>query len=134
MLMILAEIYVLVCTLFLARKDATIYRLMSRDQLNITLRLGEIERWYRDSVALNTLIIMPIVYLAPYLSWIILYTVLIRLAIFDIAFNSWAKLDLKYLGSVTWTDKIFIKVFGKYGAIRKAVVLTMLLIILNFIL
>jgi len=108
--MIILEIYVLVCTLFLAGKDATSYLLK------------------------DTLIIIPIIYLRPELHWIILYTVLIRLAIFDIAFNKWAGLDYRFLGSTAFTDKFFIKIFGTYGAVKKSIFFLVVLLILNIFL
>src|SRR5690349_18584400 len=107
--MILAEIYVLICILFLAGKDATSYLLKDTSRPYTRLDQKRIERWHRDGVALNALIIMPIVYLCPGLYWIIFYTLIIRLAIFDIAFNRWAGLNYKFLGSTAWADKLFSK-------------------------
>lgn len=131
--MILAEIYVLICTLFLAGKDATSYLLKDHNRPTNTLDLKRIERWHRDGVALNALIIMPIVYLAPHLSLIILYTILIRLAFFDLAFNKWSKLDINYLGSTAWADKQFAKIFGQRGALKKSIFFGIIILILNII-
>lgn len=130
--MILLEIYVLVCILFLAGKDATSYLL--KDKISNDQTTGRISRWHRDGVALNALIIVPIVYLRPELYWIILYTLLIRLAVFDIAFNKWAGLDYRFLGSTAWTDKIFVKIFGTYGAVKKSIFFLTALILLNIFL
>ena len=132
-MMVLAELYVLVCILFLAGKDATSYLLKDKDTPDTDLQKKRIQRWHRDGVALNALVIMPIVYLRPELSWIILYTLLIRLAVFDLAFNKWAKLDYTYLGSTAWTDQIFSKIFGPHGAVKKSVFFAGLLILLNFL-
>lgn len=132
--MILAQIYVLICILFLAGKDATSYRLMEKDDPYTSLKQKRIRRWHRDGVALNALIIVPIVYLAPQYSWIILYTLLIRLAIFDLAFNRWAGLNYKFLGSTAWADRQFAKIFGQYGAVKKSIFFAAVLIALNFIL
>lgn len=133
MIIILAQIYVLICILFLAGKDAISFLLKDQNRVN-SLDSDRIERWHRDGVALNILIIVPIVYLRPELVYIILYTLLIRLAIFDLAFNKWAGLDYKYLGSTAWTDKIFIKMFGEYGAIKKSLFFSVILIVLNLLL
>lgn len=132
MLIILAQIYVFICILFLAGKDATSYLLKNRD-ISGSLIDSRIHRWHRDGVALNILIITPIVYLRPELSWIILYTLLIRLCIFDLAFNKWSGLNYKYLGSTAWSDKLMIKVFGENGAIKKSIFFFVLLVLLNFI-
>jgi hypothetical protein len=129
--MLLAEIYVLVCILFLAGKDASSYLLKEKDNPITDLERKRIQRWHRDGVALNALIIVPIVYLRPELSLIILYTILIRLSVFDLAFNKWAGLDYKFLGSTAWADKIFNKIFGDYGAVKKSIFFFIVLIILN---
>ncbi len=131
--MIILEIYVLVCILFLAGKDATSYLLKDK-MSNSTLNTGRISRWHRDGVALNALIVIPIIYLRPGLSWIVLYTLLIRLAFFDIAFNKWAGLDYRFLGSTALTDKFFAKIFGTYGAVKKSIFFLLALIVLNIFL
>jgi hypothetical protein len=134
MVIVLAQIYVLICLLFLAGKDATSYKLMEKDDPYTDLKRKRIRRWHRDGVALNALVITPIVYFRPELSWIILYTVLLRLAVFDLAFNYWAGLNIKYLGSTAWADNLFSKIFGKYGAVKKSIFFFALLILLNFLL
>ena len=133
MIMVLAQIYVLACVLLLAGKDATSYLLKDKNN-NSSLGLKRIERWHRDGVALNALIIVPVVYLRPELSWIILYAVLIRLSIFDLAFNKWAGLNYRYLGSTAKADKLFVKIFGQYGAVKKSLFFLVVLGILNFVL
>lgn len=131
MLMILAEIYVLVCILFLAGKDASSYLLKDKNRPANSLDKKRIERWHRDGVALNMLVIVPIVYLRPELWMIIIYTLLLRLAVFDIAFNKWASLDYRFLGSTAWSDKIMAKIFGNYGAVKKSIFFLTILILLN---
>jgi hypothetical protein len=133
MLMILAEIYVLICLLFLAGKDASSYLLKDKNRSKNSLDDKRIQRWHRDGVALNALIIVPIVYLRPELYWIIFYTILLRLAVFDIAFNKWAGLNYKHLGSTAWADKFFSKIFGERGAIKKSLFFLLVLIVLNVI-
>lgn len=134
MVMVLAQIYVLICILFLAGKDATSYKLMEKNDPLTELKRKRIERWHRDGVALNALVIVPIVYLRPELSWILLYALLLRLAIFDLAFNYWAGLNIRFLGSTAWADQIFSKIFGQYGAVKKSVFFLALLVLLNFLL
>jgi hypothetical protein len=133
MTLILAQIYVLICILFLAGKDASSYLLKDKISPVTDLTLKRIQRWHRDGVALNALVIVPIVYLRPELYMIIPYTVLIRLAVFDIAFNKWSGLDYRYLGSTAWADRFFSNIFGKYGAVKKSLAFLVVLIILNFI-
>lgn len=133
MLTILAQIYVLLCILLLAGKDASSYLLKDKNAKDLELEKKRIDRWHRDGVALNALIIVPIVYLRPELYWIIFYTLLIRLAVFDIAFNKWAGLNYKFLGSTALTDRIFNKIFGQYGAIKKSLFFAATLLVLNIV-
>lgn len=130
----LFEIYVCVCILFLAGKDASSYLLKDHNRTANTLDNRRIDRWHRDGAALNILVIVPIVYLRPDLYLIILYTILIRLAIFDIAFNRWSSINYKYIGSTALTDRIFSKIFGRYGAVRKSLFFGIILILLNILL
>lgn len=134
MAIVLAQIYVLICLLFLAGKDATSYKLMEKDDPLTELKRKRVRRWHRDGVALNALVIVPIVYLRPELSWILLYALLLRLAIFDLAFNYWAGLNIRFLGSTAWADQIFSKIFGQYGAVKKSVFFLALLVLFNFLL
>lgn len=134
MAIVLAQIYVLICLLFLAGKDATSYKLMEKDDPLTELKRKRVRRWHRDGVALNALVIVPIVYLRPELSWILLYALLLRLTVFDLAFNYWAGLNIRFLGSTAWADQIFSKIFGQYGAVKKSVFFLALLVLLNFLL
>jgi hypothetical protein len=134
MLMILAEVYSLMCILLLSGKDSSSYLLKDHNRVYTLLDKSRIQRWHRDGVALNALVISPIVYLRPDLYLIILYTVLIRLSVFDVAFNRWSSLDYRFLGSTALVDKIFSKIFGKYGAVRKSIFFGIILIILNILL
>lgn len=133
MLMVLAQIYVLICILLLASKDAHSYLLKDKDNVETDQTRLIIKRWHRDGVALNALIIVPLVYLRPELSMIILYGGLIRLAVFDLAFNKWAGLNYKFLGSTAWFDQQFSKIFGSDGAVRKSIFFAGVLIVSNIL-
>ncbi len=130
--MILAQVYLLICTLFLAGKDASSYLLKDKS-LNGDLVMQRIRRWHRDGVVLNILYILPLLFLVN--PWLIpIYAILIRLAFYDFAFNNWALLDLRYIGSTAKVDQFFVKIFGQYGAIRKSIVFLAVLILLNILL
>lgn len=135
-MVIIAQVYILICILFLAGKDATSYLLKDRTTTTkgvIGLTITRLRRWHRDGVILNILFLIPLVFfLGNY--WLILYTVLIRLAFFDIAFNKWANIDYRFLGSTAIVDKFFSSVFGQYGAVKKSFVFFVILIILNIFL
>lgn len=128
MVIILLQIYLIICTLFLAGKDASSY--LMKNNITNDITNTRIKRWHRDGVMLNILFVVPLLYFTHI--WILLlYALLIRLSFFDIAFNKWANLDYRFLGSTAEVDKIFVKIFGKYGAVRKSLAFIVILIILN---
>lgn len=130
MTIIFIQIYLIICTLFLAGKDASSYLLKEKEKDNLTEK--RIQRWHRDGVILNILFVLPFIYFKLELFLVPIYAVLIRLSFFDIAFNKWSGLDYRFLGSTAWIDKIFSKIFGKYGAVKKSLVFLIILIVLNF--
>jgi len=89
------------------------------------------DRWHRDNVLLNVAAVLPLLLhnLSDW-AWLIGGALLLRTALFDLAFNYFAKLRTNYIGSTAGLDKIFRKIFGIYGAIRKSVVFLLLLLIL----
>jgi len=133
-MIIVAQIYVLICTLLLAHKDAMSYLLKDKVANDTPERLSIISKWHRDGVAMNILFVLPVFILSPALSWIILYALLIRLAFFSVAFNYWSKLNHKFLGTTAWSDKVLRKIFGEQGAVKASLFFLSILIILNFIL
>jgi len=130
--MLLAEALLIIAILFLAGKDASSYLLKDKTPNNQELTLKRIQRWHRDGVALYLLYIIPLLFLEN--PWLILsYALLIRLAIFDIAFNYWAELDPKFLGSTSKVDQFFARLFGQNGAIKKSAIFLIILLLLNLI-
>jgi len=129
----LLELYVLIGTLFLAGKDATSYLLkttFSRDSLT----LDRIKRWHRDGAILWLLYVIAAAYIAKDQWWFILISSgLIRLSIFDLAFNKWANLDIHHLGSTAAFDKFFSGIFGTKGAIKKSLFFFITLIVFNVV-
>jgi len=128
--MLLAEVFLIIAILYLAGKDATSYLLKSKVDNDLTnIR---VKRWHRDGVILYLLYIIPLVFLVKY--WLILvYALLISLAIFDIAFNYWAGLNPRFLGSTSKIDQFFVKIFGQEGAIKKSAIFLIILLLLNLI-
>lgn len=113
------QIYLVACTLFLAGKDASSHLLKAKN--DDTLTLNRIKRWHRDGVAMYLLYIAPCIVLAgDRWYWIVAAALLIRAAIFDLAFNIWASLPENYLGGTAWFDKLFLKIFGLHGASKKS--------------
>ena len=129
----LAELYVLICTLLLAHKDAMAYLLKDKNSPDTAEKLSIIKKWHNDGFIMNILFVVPVFVLSPVLSWIILYALIIRLALFNVAFNYWAKLDYKFLGTTAVTDALLRRYFGEQGAVKASLVFLTLLVILNFI-
>ena len=134
--MILAEIYLIICTLFLASKDALSYLL--KDKVDTDLTKKRIAKWHRDGVILFLLYILAalsILVVDKAENWWLIfpYSALIRLSIFDIAFNYWAGLDPKFLGSTSKVDQFFVKIVGQDGAIKKSAIFLVILLLLNLI-
>ncbi len=136
MYFIIAVVYLLILKLFLAGKDATSFLLKDNDR-NDTLTHNRIKRWHRDGVAIDILSSIPIARDFGQDWWqIALVSLLWRLGVYDMAFNHWGKLDVKYLGSTATFDRIFAKIFGQYGAVRKSlffISVLVLFIILKYI-
>lgn len=129
----IGELYLLIVKLFLAGKDASSYLLKDKSAQGILVG-NRIKRWHRDGVALDILSVIPVVYIVGQDWWqVIISNILIRLSFYDIAFNRWAGIDLTYLGSTAKFDRFFIKLFGVHGAIKKSLVLFVLLITFNIL-
>jgi hypothetical protein len=134
MMMLVAQIYVLICTLLLAHKDAMSYLLKDKNSPDTAEKLSIISKWHRDGFLMNALFVIPVFALSPALSWIILYSILIRLAVFDVAFNYWARLDYRHIGTTATTDKFFSKIVGEKGAIKKSLFFLIVTVVLSFVL
>lgn len=130
--MIIFQLYMFICTLVLASKDSTSYKLKDFTPENRELEAKRIDRWHRLGIALNGLMVFPWIYNDPINWWkYIIYALLIRLIAFDPAFNYWGGLNPKFLGSTAFWDKLFVKLFGKYGALKKSIMFLILLISSN---
>lgn len=125
----IAQAYLMICILFLAGKDATSYRLKDHNRSAGSLQSNRIKRWHRDGVALWVLVTLPVAYFVS--GWLLLYSVLIRGAVFDLGFNKWAGLQTTYLGGSAFWDKFFVKIFGQHGAVWKSIAFGVILIIIN---
>jgi hypothetical protein len=132
MTLIYIQAYILLCCLALAGKDADSYQL--KDKQDNALSAGRVKRWHRDGVILYLLLLVPVCYYNLPAAWkIVVAAGLIRLAFFDLAFNWWAPLSIHYLGSTAWLDKLFVKVFGINGAVKKSLTFFTLLVLLNLL-
>lgn len=128
---LIGQVWLLVTILFLAGKDATSYRLKDHNRAASSLQASRINRWHRDGVCLWVLITLPVFYfISP---WQAVWSVLIRASVWDISFNHWAGLPKRYLGGSAWFDRLFVKVFGTYGAVRKSLAFACILVLSNLL-
>lgn len=117
---VVAVIYLLILKLFLAGKDATSFLLKDDEENSLTK--VRIKRWHRDGVALDVLSSVPIALHFGSDWWqIAIVSILLRLGIYDMAFNHWSKLSITFLGSTATFDRVFAKIFGEHGAIKKSI-------------
>ncbi len=134
--MITIQLYLLICILALAGKDADSFRLKDH---NAAGRLTDrrINRWHRDGVLLWALITISPTYMAYclHLDWWMVpaYSCILRAAFFDPFFNRWAGLQVTYLGGSAGWDRLFVNIFGLNGALKKSAAAIAVIIVLNII-
>jgi hypothetical protein len=122
--------YLAAAILALGGKDADSYQLKARQDDGLTV--SRVKRWHRDGVILFLLIVA----LAAWKDLAEWYKVaiaagLLRLSLFDLAFNYWAGgLSIHYLGGTAWWDRQMVKIFGINGAVLKASIFLTILIAL----
>jgi len=118
-------------TLFAAGKDASSYLLKDKSAIGdiVTTR---IQRWHRDGAIIFAMFAGTLAFDFPNIwYWVLGQALLVRLAVFDVAFNIYSGLSATYLGSTAWVDKQFIKIFGINGAVEKSIVFLVLALILT---
>lgn len=126
------EIYYIICTIVLAGKDADSYQL--KDRKDNPLSYSRVKRWHRDGLILAALYVVPFVGWHPEIAWkSCVAALLIRLVCFDIPFNIWAPLPVRYIGGTAWVDRQFVSIFGQQGAVQKSLTFLVLLLIQNFL-
>lgn len=130
------EIYLVICTLFLAGKDATSF--LMKEKATDELLLTRLQHWHRDGVLLYMLFCIPVLFWGSTINHLALQyklipaVLLIRLSLYDVFFNKWAMLPLKQLGTTAFWDIFFTRIFKKNGAIKKILLFFFLLLVLNF--
>jgi hypothetical protein len=123
----IVALILLVNKLFLAGKDADSYLLKEKHGED-ALTFKRIKRWHRDGVALDLMFTAVLAWATGLYAVVGIQSILIRLAVYDLAFNYWAKLNFHYLGSTAFFDRIFSKIFGINGAVKKSLFFLALLI------
>ena len=129
LLFLKASALLLIFKCLLAGKDSTSYLLKDKNAKG-ELTEKRINRWHRDGVAIDFLYTLSVSEGFGNNWWqIFVISLLLRLSVYDIAFNHWAKLDVCYIGGTAWTDKLFRKIFDEDGAIIKSLVFFSILIL-----
>lgn len=129
MIFIVATLFLLIFKLLLAGKDATSYLLKDKN-VEGSLTDKRIDRWHRDGVLIDILNTVAVSDTFGGQWWqIFVISLLLRLSVYDLAFNHWSKLSLTYLGGSALSDRIFCAIFGKNGAIQKSIVFFILLVL-----
>lgn len=129
----IAIILLIIFKLFLAGKDASSYLLKGKLDLYEGITKKRLDRWHRDGVALDALFTLAIAWATGDWILILIHSLLIRLGIYDLAFNKWASLPLKTLGTTSKVDRFFSKIFGANGAIIKSVIFLIIAIALQIV-
>lgn len=127
------EVLYIISTLLLASKDADTTLLKNKTDDALTLK--RLNRWHKSGFFLGACLTCFCVLIKPELWWFMISTcILSRISLYDLGFNQWASLDIRYIGNTAFTDKkIFRPIFGANGAVVKSVVFFALLIIFNYL-
>lgn len=102
---IIATVFLIIAKLFLAGKDSSSYLLKDKNATG-SLVNKRIQRWHRNGAALDVIITAPVSLLFKENWWQIwIISGLLRLSLYDLAFNYWSKLNIHFLGSTAWFDQ-----------------------------
>lgn len=127
-MLVVAAVILIIFKIFLAKKDASSYLLKEKDEEN-ELTHKRIKRWHRDGVIIDLIFTSVLAWAVKDYIHVAVQSLLVRLTVYDVAFNYCAKLDYKHLGSTAWADQIFSKYFGQDGAVKKAIFFLIVLVI-----
>jgi hypothetical protein len=116
----------------LGARDGINYSIFKVPQQMEYLKLkGMLNAWHFCGGVIYLLACLPAIALVNWL--LVIPCLLVRVSIYDIAHNLFAKFPAGHLGTEAKSDKLFVKLFGKEGAIKKAVAFILILITLNIV-
>jgi hypothetical protein len=58
-----------------------------------------------------------------------LQALLVRLGFYDLSFNKWSSLPITFIGNTSSVDRIFLKIFGRNGAVKKSAAFLIVLLL-----
>lgn len=119
--------------LFLSGKDASSYLLREKIGAYEGLTKDRIDRWHRDGAIIDLMFTGAIAWATTLYITIPILSLLIRLSVYDISFNKYTSLPLTYLGSTSIVDRMFSKIFGINGAVKKSLTFAAIIVIWGLI-
>jgi hypothetical protein len=125
----IAFVISLIFTLFLAGKDASSYLLRGMLDQYQGVTKSRLDRWHRDGVAIHGIFTLVLAWATGLWITIPIQALLIRLGIYDLAFNKWSSLPVTYIGNTSMIDRFFRRIFGNNGALEKSIVFLIILIV-----
>lgn len=125
----IAFIISFVFTLFLAGKDASSYLLRGMLDPYQGVTKSRLDRWHRDGVAIHGIFTLVLAWATGLWITVPIQALLIRLGFYDLAFNKWSSLPMTYIGNTSGVDRIFLKIFGHNGAVKKSAAFLLILLI-----
>ena len=131
------QLIMIAYVLFKAGDNSSAVKLRENEYNSLTM--VRITRWHRDGSAGYAILLLVIAgFLFKYENWLIAVKslvagALIMVTFFDVALNNWSGWKLGYMGNTAWWDRFFVKLFGKTGAVKKAIAFFILLVILNLV-
>jgi hypothetical protein len=131
--MITALIQQVALVLFLAGKDGASYLLKDRNDGPLTFI--RINRWHRDGAAIHFIATVMQCGYAMQLDWrLFVIAALVRASVFNVAFNKFAQIKPRgYIGGSAFFDRVFVFIFGRYGAYRQLITFGSLAIIFVYL-
>lgn len=125
----IALVISLIFTLFLAGKDASSYLLRGMIDPYQGVTKSRLDRWHRDGVAIHGIFTFVLAWATGLWVTIPIQALLVRLSVYDLAFNKWSSLPETYIGNTSKIDRFFRRIFGNNGALEKSIVFLIILII-----
>ncbi len=125
----IAEIAILLIALCFGMRDGISH------EANRTLDNHQRSKWHFTGTLLYFMSCTPWMFFADDWKMIFAAAILARFSLFDLGYNSTApKFKITYIGDgAEFWERLSIKIFGKDGAVKKAVTGIVLLVILNFL-
>jgi len=129
--MLYAQLYILFLAAVFGARDGINYSIYGVPKTDYKTLHASLKWWHFSGAFLYGFAGGPLVMI---ISWkLIIALLLLRVSIFDIAYNHFAGLPLSHIGTEAFWDRVFRSIFGAKGGIIKAVCFVLILALLNFL-